>query len=161
MKLTPLFILVPLAVAFVISCSISDKDRCGKGYEYRDIDGGASSCFKVDTGGTDLDSDSDSDSDGDADSGVDGAVDGGDDLPTCLYQTCTADVGCPGCEADYCGVFPGDTEGQCTIQNCTVSPNDCPDGLICCDTPATFGIPNICISQAYYDQINGDLMCQG
>lgn len=63
-----------------------------------------------------------------------------------LGDTCTGDTGC-GTDAPYCAKSPFDAEGFCTLRDCTVSPNDCPDGYVCDDSAVQFGAPTYCTAQ--------------
>ena len=35
--------------------------------------------------------------------------------------------------ADICVIYPGATDGYCTIQHCSRDPDDCPEGYFCMD----------------------------
>jgi hypothetical protein len=43
------------------------------------------------------------------------------------------------CEADYCAIMPGATEGFCTVTGCVEDPDKCPDGYMCFDL-SPFGV---------------------
>jgi hypothetical protein len=61
-------------------------------------------------------------------------------------ESCAEAAECAGFEADYCDSF---MTGMCLVQNCTVDPNDCFEGWVCCDmsfVPVT--LPNLCLPPA-------------
>lgn len=50
-----------------------------------------------------------------------------------------------GCDATYCAVQPGTTEGMCTRTGCTEDPSLCPEGYGCLDLSAFQpGLPSLC-----------------
>lgn len=50
--------------------------------------------------------------------------------PVGLGNACSTDADCAGAEATYCDTF---MTRQCLVQGCSVTPNDCFEGYICCD----------------------------
>lgn len=83
------------------------------------------------------------DSEEDADGGVDTGPDTGkDSLPLGMGDVCAGNGDCIQ-EADFCAMPPPATEGTCTVQGCTVSPNDCPPDYHCIDLAAMFGVPTL------------------
>lgn len=56
--------------------------------------------------------------------------------PTGEGKACTSDADCAGTEATYCNVF---MTQKCQVQGCTLNPNDCFTGTVCCDYTA-FGV---------------------
>jgi hypothetical protein len=67
-------------------------------------------------------------------------------VPEGLGEVCLTrgfETECIDHEASFCLVEPGETDGYCTIGDCTVAPNDCPDGYKCCNMPVE-GMPNFC-----------------
>ncbi len=132
------------AAAVVISlagCNPTAADRCGTRYEYEPE---TRSCRLIEDAGTDTDT---------------GEIDTDTELPTGFGKYCTSDADCAGLEADHCAIDPETQDGFCTVKNCTVQPNDCPVGYMCCDSPESFGQPNACISQADYDTLHGMGLC--
>ena len=80
------------------------------------------------------------------DAGVDteGSTDEGDGLPEGMDDICSESAPCTG-EADFCNQTPGDPEGVCTIQGCTLDPDDCPAGYSCFDLSVFLAtLPTIC-----------------
>ncbi len=81
---------------------------------------------------------------------ADGGVDGTDEdstLPTGLMDDCTSNDKCTG-EADYClqPNYP-DLNGYCTVQGCTLEPDDCPGDFRCLDLGTYMpGLPKVCVS---------------
>ena len=64
-----------------------------------------------------------------------------------LGATCKGEEDCSD-NATFCVVMPGDETGYCTIEKCTVTPNNCPSGYLCMDISLYVpGIPNLCIAQ--------------
>ncbi|HOU92050.1 MAG TPA: hypothetical protein PLU22_13455 [Polyangiaceae bacterium] len=50
-----------------------------------------------------------------------------------------------GCDATYCAVQPGATEGMCTRTGCVEDPSLCPEGYSCLDLSAFQpGLPSLC-----------------
>ena len=137
----PVAAVVICAALCTAGCTPSDSERCGDDFTYQD-----GMCQ----------ADGDTDSSSDTGSGDDGGVDGGDDLPTGMGEVCAGEEDCAGYEADYCLMQPGDDEGVCTVQDCSVDPDDCPDGYICCDfsIPA---VPNFCATDEQYAELGS--MC--
>lgn len=65
-------------------------------------------------------------------------------LPTGMGDVCASSANCTQ-EADYCAIEPPATEGICTVQGCTVTPDDCPTGFSCMDLSIFMaGLPAIC-----------------
>lgn len=77
-----------------------------------------------------------------------GVASGDGDAGEALGTECRragADSDCPG-GASFCVILPGNTVGYCTYRDCTVDPNDCPDGYICLDLDKFEpGQPHACI----------------
>jgi hypothetical protein len=48
------------------------------------------------------------------------------------------------CEADYCALMPGQTEGFCTVTGCVDDPDACPAGWECFDLSAFVPGLNFC-----------------
>lgn len=62
---------------------------------------------------------------------------------TCLEGGFPSD--CPAA-APFCVILPGNATGYCTLKDCTVDPNDCPEGHICLDLDKFEpGQPHACI----------------
>ncbi|MDD5306173.1 MAG: hypothetical protein PHU25_02520 [Deltaproteobacteria bacterium] len=144
---------VTTALLLLIGCTPSDSERCQSGYLFHPENG---SCQPIEDGGTDSET-----SNLDAGNPDAGNPDGGDtgDLPTGLGESCTDNEQCADYEADYCAINPLTQEGFCTVENCTVSPDDCPQGYRCCDSPESYGQPNLCILPADYDTLHGAGLC--
>jgi len=126
----PLALVAPVALCSALvtwSCTPEDSERCGDDYTYQD-----GMCQPL--GDTDSSSDSDTD---------DAGADGGDELPSGMGEVCAGEEDCAGYEADYCLIQMGEEEGVCTIQDCSVDPDDCPDGYLCCDFSIP-SVPNFC-----------------
>lgn len=69
---------------------------------------------------------------------------GGDDDGfggTCIDATSHRDCTC---EADFCAIQPGTTEGFCTREGCGDDPGICPDGWSCFDLRSVGG-PSFCV----------------
>ncbi len=66
-------------------------------------------------------------------------------LPTGMGDTCTSTANCTQ-EADYCAIDPTvSQEGICTVQGCSLNPDDCPTGYSCMDLSIFMaGLPTIC-----------------
>jgi hypothetical protein len=66
-------------------------------------------------------------------------------LPTGMGDACTSTANCTQ-EADYCAIDPTvSQEGICTVQGCTLNPDDCPTGYSCMDLSIFMaGLPTIC-----------------
>jgi hypothetical protein len=62
--------------------------------------------------------------------------------PLGVGKSCSSDADCAGTEATFCDLVVSRT---CLVQGCTVEPNDCFEGYICCDltpfVPAPICIP--------------------
>jgi hypothetical protein len=68
----------------------------------------------------------------------------GDGLPKGMDDVCSDSAPCTG-EADFCNQTPGEPEGVCTIQGCTLDPDDCPAGYNCFDLSVFLAtLPTIC-----------------
>ena len=69
--------------------------------------------------------------------------------PIGLGRTCTGQPDCEGFQADSC-LAP--LVNLCSTNGCTISPNDCFEGWICCD-PSVLqpGAPTICVPPANAD----------
>lgn len=135
---------IPAVVLCVLvllaGCTPSDSERCGEGFTYQD-----GMCQPADDAGSADDTDSAEDDGGD-----------GGDLPTGMGEICAGDEDCADYEADYCLMQPGDDEGVCTVQNCSVDPDDCPDGYLCCDFTIP-SVPNFCVTDAQFAELGS--MC--
>lgn len=59
---------------------------------------------------------------------------------------CTSDAACANFpDANVCDTFIG----ACSIKNCSIDPDNCPDTYLCCDVSAFApGAPNVCIKDA-------------
>jgi hypothetical protein len=125
------------ALTLVASGCIDEDKACG---DMELVDG---MCIPK-TQGTDTNDPPDT-SDAGADAGADENADTEEDgLPAGMGDVCTGDGTCTG-EADFCALEPGAAEGMCTVQGCTVEPNDCPAGYICFDLSIfAAGLPTIC-----------------
>ena len=113
-------------MAICSGCTPSDDERCGDGFVWSAAD---STCYPVDE---------------DTDTGAPDA--GGDAGAEGLGATCTESGGeCSGIY-DYCLLQPGADTGYCTMDDCTVSPDDCPATYHCCDFSFE-GVPNCCVNE--------------
>ena len=108
---TAMEILAVLALAGLTYAGCLLGDRCGPDQVLQD-----GICVPVHTDGG---------------SQTDGGLQYDADL-TGLGETCSAHEDCPG-SADFCAVYPGDDTGYCTLQDCDLEENDCPDGYFCMD----------------------------
>ncbi len=136
------------ALLVVCGCTLDAEDRCLSGYTW---DPSVDGCRMNDTG-EDSDTGTDSDTAQPADAGDDasGQDEPAQDGPSGYGDPCTNGGGeCAGLDADYC--LADDTQGMCTVQNCT--PGGCPSGATCCDC-GTIGKPVICI----YDDVVADII---
>ena len=124
-KFASLFLL-----ALSIGCTIDPDDRCLKGFTW---DEDIRSCRK----NPDTDSDtSDLDGGPGEDSGPDSDTEEntGEDGPTGMGESCTADGNeCDTFEANYCLFDPTNPAqgGICTIKDCQA--DECPNGYQCCN----------------------------
>jgi hypothetical protein len=64
-------------------------------------------------------------------------------LPTGLGASCSSSADCAAYEATYCESFQSHT---CQVEGCTLEPDDCYPGSICCDLTA-FGMPTLCVPE--------------
>ncbi len=76
--------------------------------------------------------------------------------PSGLGKLCESDDECAEHEADFCVIVPG-SGGYCSFDDCTIDPNDCPGGYLCCEYNLE-GNPRICLSPAKWDEYS-DLLC--
>ena len=72
------------------------------------------------------------------------------DLANNLNESCQesgpASKDCHGI-ATFCVVLPGNSVGYCTLQDCTLNPDNCPKGFSCLDlSQYVAGLPLVCIS---------------
>jgi len=154
-----LFVLVLLPLTGA-SCAPDDAKRCGDGFRW---DSELNTCFKSAPAAGETDAGTDASGNGASGSGAgeDSSDDagagtgGGDepaDTPQGLGDVCTDGGGqCAGLEADYCAVQPGQPEGFCTVQGCSTSPDDCPDGYRCCAFSGfASSYPDFCITDEMY-----------
>ena len=109
-------------------CTMSDDDRCPKGFEY---DSEKRVCILLEEETTDTGDTGDNDDAGDGDAG------GADNLSG-LGKTCTTDAECKDSDAHYCLEDPTkdlgmdmDAERYCTVPDC--SAGGCSSGYKCCD----------------------------
>jgi hypothetical protein len=65
---------------------------------------------------------------------------GATSLPEGLGKACTGPADCAGTEATFCDMV---VTQACTVEGCSLDPNDCPPGYSCCDLSA-FGFSTIC-----------------
>lgn len=64
--------------------------------------------------------------------------------PSGLGEVCSGARPCEG-EASYCVLQLGQTEGYCSLRDCTVAPESCPAGYVCRDlTQFMPGFPLFC-----------------
>ncbi len=133
------------------SCAPDDADRCGDGFRW---DSDQSTCFKLAPAGGGKDAGANASDGGAADDA--GVETGGSDAPQAtpegLGDVCTEGGSqCEGLEADYCAVQPGDPDGYCTVQGCSSSPDDCPEGYKCCAfSNFAASYPDFCITDEMY-----------
>ncbi|MBN2717612.1 MAG: hypothetical protein JXX14_17300 [Deltaproteobacteria bacterium] len=78
--------------------------------------------------------------------------------PPVLGEACASDADCTQYNADYCVLIPGTAEGFCSVRDCTVSPDSCPDEYTCCDTINKNDWPIHCMPTDFYAQY-GDTIC--
>jgi hypothetical protein len=57
-----------------------------------------------------------------------------------LGKPCTTQDDCAGSDATFCDTYISHT---CVVANCTLTGNECPRGLTCCDL-SNYGIENLC-----------------
>jgi hypothetical protein len=103
-------------LAFTASC-ISDDNRCGPGQIYiTDVEEGKKYyCY---------------DPNAIPDAGPE--TDAGEPGEDGLGEPCNDPSDCANYSADYCAGQPG-AEGYCSISDCVVEPDSCPEGYHCCD----------------------------
>ncbi len=131
------------------ACSFDDDERCAEGYTLVDDtcvedpeDRSSELDSSVAAGGTSGNEDAGgSENTDDNDAGEPPAT------VTGLGEACdTTDADpCAGNEADYCLAQPPATEGECTVKECTLSPDSCPADYFCCDF--TFTEHTICFPE--------------
>jgi len=136
-----------------LSCSISEKERCGNDFYFEAGNCYPNSVVDTDTGPIVI-----------ADSG---AVDGGA-TELGLGLPCDDQPDCAAYQADYCILNPTDPslQGSCTVKGCTTQPDNCPGDYQCCDFPALadgfYGGHDICLPaegiQEVIDQLGS---CEG
>ena len=73
-----------------------------------------------------------------------------------LGDPCNLDEDCTAEEVNFCAKDPTqpDVPGLCTIKDCIVDPDSCPDEYKCCNLPQQyndFGFPYFCMPQEAYD----------
>ncbi|MCP4602244.1 MAG: hypothetical protein GY847_17290 [Proteobacteria bacterium] len=115
-----------------VAC-IDESDPCGIG-------------MNLVNGGCLADKEDDED---DAGSNVDSGLPSGMGEPCIDHSKCTD-------QADFCTSNPFTDKGYCSIKDCTLEPNDCPEGYRCFD-PSVFipDQPTVCITEEEYEQYNG------
>jgi hypothetical protein len=111
------------------TCAPGVDDRCGGGYYWHE---GSHTCLKkMETP--------------DASGLEDAAVPG-------LGASCFSPVDCENyTEASYCLQQSSAMEGYCTIPDCLVKPDDCPEGYVCCDFKVE-SIPNFCTEEQQFEE---------
>lgn len=72
--------------------------------------------------------------------------DGGDgEGAACFEETCASHDDCD-CDADYCGIRPGESTGYCTYRGCKEDPSVCPESWSCMDLSIYQPtLPSICV----------------
>ena len=78
----------------------------------------------------------------------------GKDGPVGQGTYCENDDDCRGYETDFCVIIPG-LGGYCSNRDCTVDPNDCPGGYVCCDYEMEH--PDACLSPAKWAEYSASL----
>ena len=58
-------------------------------------------------------------------------------------------------EANYCVIVPG-IGGYCSVQDCSVTNDECPGDYVCCDYNME-EFPNACLSAAKWDEYSATL----
>ncbi len=86
----------------------------------------------------------------DVDAGRSWPADAG--APPGMGETCVTSPDCSK-QANYCAYDPAAQVGQCTVADCTTSPESCPPGYRCFDATA-FGLVKMCIPEASWAQLN-------
>jgi len=68
--------------------------------------------------------------------------------PAGLGEACTNAEDCILDGTDHCAINLGETEGFCTIRDCSAEPDDCPTDWKCCnfaDSINDLGYPDMCL----------------
>lgn len=112
------------------TCAPGEDERCSGGYYWHE---GSHTCLKK------LDNPDTSEL-------QDAAVPG-------LGASCFSSIDCENYgEANYCLQENSAAEGYCTIPDCTVEPDDCPEDYICCDFRVE-SIPNFCTEKQQFETV--------
>jgi len=150
-----------VGVTAIIAACISDDNRCGKGFVYREEipeTGRYYYCEKIDDDTQDTETEAPLPDAGEAlDSGAENP---GTDTSDPLYgmgEPCFQESDCAGFNATVCAGQPG-TEGYCSIPGCTVSPNSCPVPYFCCNFVRVPSMGTFCVTKADLESM-GD-MCE-
>jgi hypothetical protein len=112
MPASRLVIVFALALGCVASGCILGE-RCGPDEDFQD-----GLCVRVESDGGRADGTTHQDSD-----------------QTGLGQECTGGASCP-VLAPVCVILPGQQTGYCTLEECSLEPDDCPHGYYCMDISA-------------------------
>ncbi len=99
-----------------------------------------------------------------ADSGMDGGnaaiTDAG--MPTGMGDPCADQADCEGFEASFCAMDPRVSEGNCTLENCSIGAADqCPREWKCCKMPPYISYPAFCIPELAWDEAHTSYGCEG
>jgi hypothetical protein len=122
------WLLVALTCAALTACD--HEDPCDK-----DVSAGPGACKAG--GGSDAAMDANTDASSDTDAG-------GETTAT-LGADCQTDPDC-GSDAPFCAKSPFDMVGYCTLRDCDVNNDACPDGYMCLDL-GFGGVPPFCSRQ--------------
>ena len=141
-------------VLFLVSACVDDADACGDRYELVKTPFGKLCVARKDNTDSDTDTLRDTDTrntdatDSESDTESESALN--DRLPTGMGDTCSGPGTCTG-EADFCAQLSPNSPGNCTVQNCSLNPDDCPTEYRCFDVGAFDpGAPTRCIPDALF-----------
>lgn len=137
------FAILTLALALA-ACDASSP--CDEGMSYVQ---GACEPPGTDAGGAaDAGSDAAPDalvSDDDSGTADAGGNDAGCPVDDALGESCQVDGDCA-CGAPYCAKMPGQSAGYCTVRDCNLMPDNCPDGYQCFDLSVfSAALPKACL----------------
>ncbi len=137
------------AFAFHLGCTPEDDERCGKGQTYNSETGACQLPPDTATDDTDTSEEPGGSDAGGSDAGGDSSTDE-DAMPEGFGSSCTENGSeCDDFpEANYCAWDPINQDGFCSIKDCEVGDDLCPENYACCDTLPSYGLPTFCAVEA-------------
>jgi hypothetical protein len=123
------------------------SNRCGEGY----ITDSEKGCIPADEGdtvgdGSVADAVEDALTDDTTDDAEGGEEEIAEDPFKDLGKTCTAQEDCT-LQASACVIMPGAAEGYCSMPECTLDPDNCPEGYYCFDATQVGQDVTICLKK--------------